>query len=85
MRTTKVTSVALVVLPLLLSGPVLAQEKTFTLTVTSPQVQTIGRALAELPYKDVAVLIQQLQAQIAAQDKPTPPPPAPDPESKKED
>lgn len=48
-----------------------AQEPTpmgnVTLTVNAQDLKVIGDALAALPYKDIAPLMQKLQGQIAAQ------------------
>lgn len=59
-----------------LSLPSNAQEqKTFKLTVTSEDLQIIGTALDDLPFKKAAPLIQKLNQQIQMQ---TTPPAKPD-------
>jgi hypothetical protein len=42
----------------------------FTLKVTEKDVETIGNALAELPFKQVAALVSSLQNQINEQTLP---------------
>ena len=44
--------------------------KTFTLTVTEDQVNLLGAALSELPFKVSAALIQELQQQVNEQNQP---------------
>jgi hypothetical protein len=61
---------------LLSSSIALAQEKTYTITVTASQVVTIGNALSERPWKETNALINSIAQQISAQDKPATPPPA---------
>lgn len=41
-----------------------------TLTVNNAELKVIGDALAAMPYKDVAPLMQKLQSQVIAQQKP---------------
>lgn len=65
----------------------LAQTPTpveYRLTVTAQDIQTLGAALGELPYKSSAQLVQKLNAQIAQQDaeRNKPADPKPEPESK---
>lgn len=57
-----------------LAGPALAQQpappqKTFTITVTGPQVEIIGAALGRMPFVEVAALIAELQRQIGEQNR----------------
>jgi hypothetical protein len=57
------------------------QPDTITLTVTPPVLNTIMTALAALPFKDAAPVINNLQQQIQAQLAPQRPvavPPPPD-------
>ena len=57
---------------LLLTSTAYAQEKTYTLTVTSQELTIIGDGLAQLPYKTSVAIIQKLNAQIKEQDTPKP-------------
>lgn len=41
----------------------------FTLNLTNEDLQVIGVALAQLPYKDVAALLAKMQTQLDAQSK----------------
>ncbi len=52
--------------------PVMAQEppKQFNLTVTMEDLQVIGNALDDLPFKKAAPIIQKLNQQIQAQQTP---------------
>ena len=43
------------------------QVEVYTLTVTTPEVVTIGQALGELPYKTAAPLLNKLNEQITKQ------------------
>lgn len=53
--------------------PAVAQEqKHFNLSVTGDDLQIIGKALEDKPFKDVAPLIQKLNMQIQAQSRPAP-------------
>lgn len=60
---------------LVFAAPAAAEE--IVLKVTAQEAHTIGRGLAELPYKQVALLLAKLQAQINDQQKAETPPPAP--------
>lgn len=53
------------------------EEKTFTLTVTAAELTTLGNALGQRPYVDVAALIAKLQMQVAQQNAPKPSPDTP--------
>jgi hypothetical protein len=46
--------------------------KTYQLEFEMQELQTIASALHELPYKQVAALLQKIDAQMAAQLKPEP-------------
>lgn len=53
---------------LLVNSAALSQEaQEFHLTVNGQELNTIAVALGERPYKDVAVLLQKLDAQIKEQ------------------
>lgn len=69
----------------LLPFSVNAQEapKQFNLTVTSEELQIIGNALEELPFKKSAPLMNKLNQQVQQQIAPTPKPDAPKPEENK--
>jgi hypothetical protein len=55
---------------LLINTPALAAPPSvYTLRLTPPQVDTIGTALGNLPYRDAAPLIGALQLQINEQNK----------------
>lgn len=63
-----------------------AQEapKQFTLTVTSEELQVIGKALEELPFKQSAPMMNKLNTQVQSQINPTPrAEPIPKPEENK--
>ena len=48
-------------------------ERSYTLNVTGSEANVIGNALSALPYRDVAPILNKLQAQIKEQDaKPAP-------------
>lgn len=55
-----------------------AQEapKQFTLTVTTEELQVIGKALEELPFKQSAPVMNKLNTQVQQQLAPTPKPDA---------
>lgn len=67
----KATMKRLALFVALLATPAFAQEapKTYTLTVTSAELATIGTALGVLPYKDVSAIIAKLSQQINEQDR----------------
>jgi hypothetical protein len=46
----------------------------YTLKLTLPELQTIGKALTKQPYEEVAGLLNNLNAQISAQQKAINPP-----------
>lgn len=48
-------------------------EKNFNITVTAIELQTIGEALALMPYNKVAPLLQKLQMQFNTQNQPEQP------------
>lgn len=50
-----------------LCGTAQAQERTFNLTVTEPQLNYIGKALGKQPYEDVRAIIDSIQTQVNAQ------------------
>lgn len=56
--------------------PVAAMAQTppqqFTLTVTAPEIQIIGTALAQRPFGEVNELVAKLNAQIKEQSQPAP-------------
>lgn len=47
------------------------ENKELTITVTPEELEIIGKGLAELPYRLVAVLLNKLQMQIIEQQKNT--------------
>lgn len=49
----------------LLATPAIAQQKTFNITLTEQQLQTVGHGLVKLPYEESAALIAEIQKQIA--------------------
>lgn len=49
------------------------QEKTYTLTFSTTEVNLMGRALEAMPYREVAPLFNNLQAQLNKQNQPVPP------------
>jgi hypothetical protein len=57
----------LVVALALVAGPALAQERSFTITLTDAQVNYIGKVLGKQPFEDVAPVINVMQQQINAQ------------------
>lgn len=57
----------------LLASYAFAQEREYELKITAKEVETIGKALAKLPYEEVALLIQKLQGQIMRQQQPPAP------------
>ena len=59
---------------MLLTSTAYAQEKTYTLTVTSQELTIIGDGLAQLPYKTSVAIIQKLNAQIKEQGQEAPKP-----------
>lgn len=42
--------------------------KTYSMQLTRPQIETVARGLAKLPYEEVAQLLVHMQAQVAHQD-----------------
>ena len=54
-------------------------EKEYTFVIPASEVNTIGKALDALPYKEAAPVIQKLLKQIAEQNEP---PKAAEPEKK---
>lgn len=79
MRTMLIAGAALVI-----ATAAMAQaEKEFDLKLTGSEVNMVGEALGELPYKKVVPLMNKLQGQLNAQSQP--PKPAVVPEEKKED
>lgn len=45
-------------------------EKTFTLTISEQDVQVLGQALGELPFKVAAGVITKINQQLMEQQKP---------------
>lgn len=56
-----------------------AAAEDYVLTLSQAEVQQIGAALSEKPFKDVAALISKMQAQVNAQSKDTTPAPKENP------
>lgn len=56
--------------------------KEYVLRVNAQDIEVIGNALRERAYKEVAQLLQKLQAQIIEQDRPQAPGPGPQQEQK---
>ena len=66
---------------LLVAYAALAQPANYTITLTGPQLDQIGKLLAKQPYEDVYQLIAVIQAQVVQQQHP-PAPPAPPEQTK---
>lgn len=63
----------------MLTGMIMA----FVLNVSPEDVQVLGKALGELPYKEAAPIVRKLDEQLREQQKPQPPhTPAPLPDLK---
>jgi hypothetical protein len=60
--------------PLPAAAPVAQAE--YTLKVSRAELTQIGGALGALPFREVAALINKIQAQVAEQEKPPAPSPA---------
>jgi hypothetical protein len=74
--------IALLGVALLWAGSAHAQDKTFTLTVTTQDLQVISAGLDELQRKVSEPLVEKLQGQLLPQMQPPAPPvvaPAPPP------
>lgn len=70
----------LIIAALLVPSLALAQQPSpqeFTLKLTAAEVQTVGKALDELSYKEAAPVIQKLREQIIQQQTPPKPVAAP--------
>jgi hypothetical protein len=52
-----------------LSTTCFAQTQEYTIKLTTVEIDIVGKGLGELPYKDVALLLQKLREQIIAQQK----------------
>lgn len=52
---------------MLLSTAAYAQQQEFTIKLTGPELDIIGRGLGEVPFKDAAPILQKLREQVAAQ------------------
>jgi hypothetical protein len=80
-------TVASIALACLLSTSALAQQPTdkVKLEVTRADLQIIGQGLMELPYKTSAPVLNTLQQQLLAADRPVPPPTPTEPEKKPAD
>jgi hypothetical protein len=70
----------LVFIALLFAAPAMAQDKTFTLTVTSQDLNVLSAALDELPRKVSEPIVQKFQKQLLPQMQPVEAPKAPAPE-----
>lgn len=53
------------------------QVPSYTFTVTAQEAAMIGKALGQLPFNDVVVLINKLTEQVQAQNRPQVAPPTP--------
>jgi cytochrome c553 len=62
----------LILLALLFAFPAAAED--YTLTLSQAEIQQIGAALSDKPFKEVAALIAKLQAQVNAQQAKEAPP-----------
>ena len=53
----------------LLASPALAQQQqqTFTIVLTGPQIDLIGKALGKLPFEEVSGVVGVISTQIAGQ------------------
>ena len=60
----------LTALTLLAASTARAEEKTYSLTLTAPEVDIIGKSLVEQPYKIVAPVFDKLKKQVEDQNKP---------------
>lgn len=58
---------AALVMPTLAFAQSSIPPQEYTVKLTAPEVDIVGKALGSLPYQEVALLIQKLREQIVAQ------------------
>lgn len=54
---------------LMMTSAAFAQSKEYVLKLSPEEVNLVGKLLEAQPYRDVAVLVAKLRAQIVAQEK----------------
>lgn len=63
---------ALTLLPTVAYAQAPTPPQEYTIKLTAPEVDIVGKALGLLPYSEVALLIQKLREQIVAQQQSNP-------------